>query len=106
MKKYFFLEKTNHPISLIADKLQLEEVSFKHSNEEKFEELARYLDRLIQSDFNSLLSILYRIDVSEEKVKKALAENKDKLPAAQIIAQLLIEREIQKINLRAKYSKK
>ncbi len=106
MKKYFFLEKTNHPISLIAHKLQLEETSFEHSNEEKFEELARYLDRLIQSDFNSLLSILYRIDVSEEKVKKALAENKDKLPAAQIIAQLLIEREMQKINLRAKYSKK
>ncbi|CAI9686897.1 hypothetical protein EAVNVH72_03526 [Elizabethkingia anophelis] len=100
------MDKTYYPIFLIADKLQLEEVSSQHSNEAKFEALAHYLDELIQSDFNRLLSILYRIDVSEEKVKKALAENKDKFPAGQIIAVLLIERETQKIKLRAKYSKK
>ncbi|CAI9685672.1 hypothetical protein CMT42_03535 [Elizabethkingia anophelis] len=100
------MDRTYYPISLIADKLQLEEVASQYSNEEQFEVLARYLDGLIQSDFNKLLSILYHIDVSEEKVKKALAENKDKLPAGQIIAALLIERENEKIKLRAKYSKK
>ena len=100
------MEKTNDPISLIVDKLQLEEISPHHSNEEQFEALACYLDGLIQSDFNKLISILYRIDVSEEKVKNALAENKNKVSAGHIIAALLIERESEKIKLRAKYSKK
>ncbi|MCL1672898.1 hypothetical protein SAMN05421866_2356 [Chryseobacterium oranimense] len=99
------MEKMNYPISLIADKLQIDEVLSKRSNQEKFEALADYLDGLIQSDFNRLLNILYRIDVSEEKVKRALAENQNKVPAGQVIAKLLIERETEKIKLRVKYSK-
>ncbi|AIM39116.1 hypothetical protein KO02_22355 [Sphingobacterium sp. ML3W] len=98
--------KKHYTILSIADKLQIHEVISKNSNKEKFEVLARYLDRLIQSDFNQLLSILYRIDVSEEKVKNVLFENQNKIPAGELIAQLLIERENEKIKLRAKYSKK
>ncbi|MGO3109515.1 MAG: hypothetical protein ACTIJ8_13700 [Sphingobacterium sp.] len=100
------MKKMIYPISLIADKLQIDEVLSQNSNQQKFEALAGYLDGLIQSDFNRLLNILYRIDVSEEKVKRALAENQNKVPAGQVIAKLLIERETEKIKLRAKYSKK
>lgn len=68
--------------------------------------MARYIDELIVNDFNKLLSILYRIDVSEEKVKGALAMDAGKASSGHTIARLLIERETEKIKLRAKYSKK
>lgn len=91
----------------LVDNLQLDENIHKEKSEqEQFEAFAQYIDHLAQTDFNKLLNILYRIDVSEEKVKKALAENQNKVPAGQVIAKLLIERETEKIKLRAKYSKK
>lgn len=96
----------DYPVLSIADKLQIEEISAKHSEQEQFEILASYLDHLIQSDFSRLLNILYRIDVSEEKLKKALAENQNKISAGRIIATLLIERENEKIKIRAKYTNK
>ncbi|QGN24261.1 hypothetical protein [Elizabethkingia anophelis] len=100
------MTKNDYPILLIADKLQIDGVSAKHSQEEQFEALAFYLNHLIQSDFNRLLSILYRIDVSEDKVKSALALDAGKQSSGHTIARLLIEREMEKIKLRAKYSKK
>ncbi len=100
------MEKMIYPISLIADKLQIDGFSAKHSQEEQFEALVFYLNHLIQSDFNRLLSILYRIDVSEDKVKSALALDAGKQSSGHTIARLLIERETEKIKLRAKYSKK
>ncbi|MET0299045.1 MAG: hypothetical protein ABW036_04765, partial [Flavitalea sp.] len=37
--------------------------------------ISREINRLINSDFNLLLSILYRLDVSEVKLKEMLREN-------------------------------
>jgi hypothetical protein len=58
-------------------------------------ELATYINDLIVHDFNKLISILYRIDVDEEKLKRVLKENKDK-DAGIVIAELIIERQSQK----------
>ena len=55
---------------------------------------------LLDLDFNRLMNILYRIDVSEEKVKKAFAED----DPAFSIAGLIIERELKKVETRSKYS--
>lgn len=96
----------NNPVALVTKKLLPDNFSPKDSNSEQFQKLVRYLDNLILFDFNKLLNILYRVDVSEKKVKKALSKNRNNIPAGQIIANLLIEREKQKIKLRAKYSKK
>ncbi len=74
------------------------------SIQEQFLNLAVFLEQLIESDFNALLSILYRIDVSESKVRTALANNEAKENAGTILARLLIEREEEKIAFRAKYS--
>lgn len=100
------MTKNDYPILLIADKLRVDGISQKHSEQEQFEALAFYLNHLIQSDFNRLLSILYRIDVSEEKVKSALAMDSGKQSSGHTIARLLIEREMEKIKLRKKYSKR
>lgn len=72
-------------------------------NELLFRQLCAYLNELIEKDFNRLVTILYRIDVSEAKVRVALAEAPKDVSAGEIIAQLIIERERQKMEWRRKY---
>ena len=54
---------------------------------------------LIHSDFQKLVNILYRMDVSESKLKRMLEENPES-DAGVIIAELMIERQAQKIKSR------
>lgn len=58
--------------------------------------LQQHINELIQRDFNRLLSILYRVDVDEEKMKRALKEQPHR-DAAEIICELLIERQARKV---------
>ena len=66
------------------------------------EKLAAYINHLIQADFEKLVSLLYRIDVSENKLKYLLNENPGE-DAGKIIAGLIIERQMQKIKFRRQY---
>ena len=61
--------------------------------------LAEKVNELIHGDFSKLVSILYRMDVNEDRLKVLLRENKD-LNAGAIIADLIIERQAQKIKSR------
>ena len=63
------------------------------------EQLSSHINFLIQSDFQKLVSILYRVDVSESKLKHLLKENPG-YDAANIITDLIIERQLQKIKSR------
>jgi len=64
--------------------------------------LAERIDVLINHDFNRLISLLYRIDVSESKLKQLLKENTN-TNAGLLIARLILERQWQKIETRRKY---
>jgi SOS response regulatory protein OraA/RecX len=55
------------------------------------EQLAEYIRQLIDSDFQRLVQLLYRLDVSEEKLKNVLADNPSG-DAGDMIAQLVMER--------------
>jgi hypothetical protein len=66
------------------------------------ERLSSHINFLIQSDFQKLVSILYRVDVSEPKLKHLLKENQG-FDAASTITDLIIERELQKIRSRQEY---
>lgn len=57
--------------------------------------LAEKINYLIVNDFSSLVHILYRIDVSEQKIKTLLKENVN-ANAGRILAALIIERQLQK----------
>lgn len=61
--------------------------------------LAREITILMDRDFQRLLNILYRIDVSEQKTSLALNE----ADPAYALAGLIIERELQKVETRKKY---
>lgn len=58
--------------------------------------LASEINQLILTNFEKLVQLLYRIDVSETKLKALLKENPDK-DAGLLIAVLMIERQLQKI---------
>ena len=67
--------------------------------------LAEKIDQLINTDFQKLVLILYRMDVSEIKLKQLLNENPG-TDAALIITDLMIERQEQKMISRQKFRKK
>jgi hypothetical protein len=78
----------------------------RHDSEEViFEALAAAVNELIQRDFHRLMSILYRIDVSEQKIRHMLGENKG-IDAARIISHLIIDRKKQKIRSRQEWKEK
>lgn len=68
-------------------------------------DLADYLNDLLVSDYNKLISILYRIDIAQEKAVAELAKNAENESPGETLARLIIERQLQKIETRRKYRK-
>lgn len=71
------------------------------AGEDKEAMLIRGVTHLIETDFAGLCQLLYRVDVDEKRLKERL--NSSDAPPAEIIAHLLLERQKQKVALRAKY---
>ncbi len=84
----------NHPENVfnIYDREVLKQNDFES-------DLANYLDHLIKKDFEKLIQILYRIDVDEKKLRKLL-EQFPQSDAGKIMASLILERQIKKIEFR------
>jgi hypothetical protein len=64
--------------------------------------LQEQINYLINHDFHRLASILYRVDVSESKLRKLLHDHSDQA-AGNIISELIIERQLQKIKSREQF---
>lgn len=75
------------------------------TEEELLNLLSEYVQELIDTDFNKLVNTLYRIDVFENKIKKALETSNPKT-ANKVIAKLILEREKQKIITREQFESK
>jgi len=69
------------------------------TEDELVQALAVHLNDMIVHNFSQLITALYRIDVSEQKIRQTLKENPD-ANAGRIIAHLIIERQKQKIKTR------
>lgn len=67
--------------------------------------LSSHINELIKNDFDKLINYLYRIDVSEVKLKTLLTEHQQE-DAGDIIAALIIERQEQKIRAREMFRTK
>ena len=72
------------------------DLPMKTSLESFKEKLGEHINQLIQDDFQKLVNLLYRVDVDESKIKRILKENPGK-DAGNILAALIIERQLQKI---------
>lgn len=75
------------------------------SYDEVHAQLAAYVNRLIEHDFDKLISYLYRIDVHEERLKTLLQQHPQE-DAGNIIAGMMIERQEQKIRSRKLFGKR
>ncbi len=91
---------------LAKDLFVLEQDQNTFQNCEDFPGIYRSLSRLIKkhivSGASGLMNFLYRVDVNEDLIKEALsAHNKN---ADELLAELIIKRELEKILLREKFS--
>jgi hypothetical protein len=66
---------------------------------EWWRQLVEAVNDLLVNDFNGLVQILYRLDVDENKIRASLAGNAG-TDAAELIAGLLLERQLQKLAFR------
>lgn len=78
-------------------------VSTYHSEEDLLNWLSSYIDDLVVHDFNGLLLLLYRIDVSESKVREVLEVDQAKNYSSRILAEMILERQKQKLYWREKF---
>jgi len=74
------------------------------------ESLSRLINDLINDDFGKLVQFLYRLDIDEKKLSKILEANPADRQnagrnAGEIIAELVIERQIQKIRSRSEFKR-
>ncbi|MBI1781123.1 MAG: hypothetical protein HYR66_07100 [Sphingobacteriales bacterium] len=72
------------------------------SEEELTNQLAAYINSLINNNFQQLIRHLYRIDINESKLKILLKENPGE-DAGKIIAKMIIDRQLQKIKTRSSF---
>ena len=71
---------------------------------ELYDQVEKIIYRLITSDFNQLMNVLYRIDIDEKQLKLHLASTHE--DSSELLAKLVIERELKKVVLRWHYSGK
>lgn len=68
-----------------------------------FQKLVSEINDLINSDFTKLVVILYQMDVSETKLKNLLSSNPSE-NAGKLIAGLMLERQLQRIETRKSFN--
>jgi hypothetical protein len=78
------------------------EAGKKYTHDQLIAMLAVHINQLLQTNFEQLVNLLYRIDVSEKKLKQLLRDF-PKEDAGTIIAALIVERQLEKINSRNRY---
>ncbi len=94
------MEKTNQTPAVTLDTLFATKDVELLQNQSFLEDLASEINQLILTNFEKLVQLLYRIDVSEAKLKTLLKENPEK-DAGKLIAWLITERQLQKIKQKA-----
>ena len=81
---------------VLPDEISLDELQI---------QLSAHINQLIQTDFEKLIYLLYRIDVSEPKLKQLLQQHPEE-DAGKIIAALIIDRQLEKIKTRQQFSRR
>lgn len=70
-----------------------------------WDQLVAFVNELITQDFNQLLTLLYRLDINEKKLKQTLADHPDQ-NAGELIAKLIIDRQEEKKKSREAFKQK
>jgi len=73
--------------------------------EELFDQIEPHINKLISTNQQKFMGILYRIDLSDVQLKKAVNENSSE-SFSTIITDLIIKRELQKVVIHNHYKSK
>lgn len=98
------MDKENQ-ISVSARLINTADAIKEKPSEETISRLTFLINELINEDFQALVQLLYRIDVNEEKLKNLLKQNEN-IDAAPLIAELIISRQLQKIESKKQFSQR
>jgi hypothetical protein len=93
------------PISLPDKIINVTQSLEFESLDEVHQKLFKLINELINKDFESLIQLLYRIDVNEKKIRLYLNQKPNE-DSANVLAGLIIERQLQKIETRKKFKSK
>ena len=72
--------------------------------EELFSQILPHIEKLQSENFQNFYNLMYRIDISEMQIKKAVEESNDK-SFSQVVTDLILKRELIKVVFRKQYSK-
>ncbi len=70
--------------------------------EELFDQVEPHIKKMVDTNRQKFLGILYRIDLSDEQIQKAVNSNSTE-PFSLIVTDLIIKRELQKVVIRNHY---
>jgi len=93
-------ESASTLVSELSNELEID-LPDKRSLEELKLFLSGYISHLISNNPDKLVSILSRVDVSEKMLKENLQNQEEN--ASSIMAQMIIERQMEKIKTRERY---
>lgn len=86
------------------------EITFSDNEEitpyqELYQQILPLVDEMLNDDYIKLMSLLYRIDIEEDFLNRKLKENAQ-ADTDEVITDLIIKRELQKVIIRDMYSSK
>lgn len=85
-----------------------QKVVFSENTQIAYRELYRQIFSIIEKMFletpHNFYNLIYRIDINEIQIQKAVEKAKDK-PFAEIVTELILKRELQKVLFRKIFSK-
>jgi hypothetical protein len=97
------MQLTEENILLVQQELSADfNIPATTSKTDLLQALAAGINHLIQTDFNRLINILYRIDISEQTLKKTLQQQAGE-DAGMLIAGLILDRQLEKQKIRAQF---
>lgn len=68
------------------------------------DQILPHIEKLQKENFQNFYNLLYRIDVSEVQIKKAVEDSKDR-SFSEIVTELILQQELIKVVFRKQYSK-
>lgn len=97
--------ETQHSLAKIEKIIEITQPAQTTSFDDIRPQLISLISELISKDFHSLVQLLYRIDVSEKKIRMFLDQNRE-MDSAELLADLVIERQLQKAKSRQQFRSK
>ena len=97
------IQLINKDLEISSEEYLPEDSSF--SLDELIKFLSKRIDQMLNQEPERLMQAFYRIDLPEEKVKSVLAFTEG-LDVSHELAKMVVDRELQKVYFRRKYSQK